>query len=270
MGAIKFGKTIAMGLVLGGLSMSCNADSYEDGLVAYAIGDYPLAAQRFFDAANSGSVGAEQMLARMFAEGSGVQRDSSEVLKWTRKAAQGGIPLAQYNLAEIYFNAEGTEANDLAAYQMFIKAAKGGVVLSYYRLGQMNELGRGVPQDADEAKYFYAVAASELDVFAQKGDAVAQNMLARQYENGKGVTRNYAKAMQWYRQAANQGLADAQFNVGRLFAAGTGVDKNELEAMNWLNRAASQGYAKAQELLKNYHDKMVKDGRGSLALANDR
>ena len=138
--------------------------------------------------------------------------------------------------------------------------------MSYYRMGQLIEQGRGVAKDAGEAKYIYGIAAAELDVFAQKGDPRSQNTLASLYENGKGVAQNYAKAVQWYRQAANQGFAEAQFNVGRMFAAGNGVDKNELEAMSWFRRAAEQGYSKAKAVL----EAMVKDGHGSVAMMGNR
>lgn len=258
-----FSKAV-MGLVLGGLSLSCNADSYEDGLMAYAVGDHALAAGLFLDAAKSGNVGAEHMLARVYSEGTGVPRDNAEAMKWTKKAADGGIALAQYNLAEMYID-NGT-ADDAAAYQLYTKAAKGGVVMSYFRLGQMSEQGRGVKADAAEAKYYYGVAASELGVFAQKGDANSQNTLAALYENGKGVAQNYAKAVQWYRQAANQGMAEAQFNVGRMFMAGIGVDKNDTEAMGWFRRAAQQGYSKAQTVL----DQLVQAGVGSVAMVSSR
>jgi uncharacterized protein len=140
------------------------------------------------------------------------------------------------------------------------------VVMSYFRMGQLTEQGRGVAKDVAEAKFIYGVAAAELDVFAQKGDPRSQNTLALMYENGKGVAQNYTKAVQWYRQAANQGFAEAQFNVGRMFAAGNGVDKNDLEAMSWFRRAAQQGYAKA----KNELDAMIKDGRGSVAMVTSQ
>ena len=267
MGANKqFRKSIALGLMLGGLSLSCHADLYEDGLIAYASGEHALASSYFIDAAEHGNVGAEHMLARLFSEGIGVPRDSAEALKWTKKAAEGGIALAQYNLAEMYLNGEVATADDSAMYQWYVKSAKGGVVMSYYRMGQLTEQGRGVAKDAAEAKFLYGVAAAELDVFAQKGDPYSQNTLALMYENGKGVAQNYAKAVQWYRHAANQDFAEAQFNVGRMFAAGYGVDKNDLEAMSWFRRAAQQGYAKAKNLL----DAMIKDGRGSVAMVSNR
>ena len=65
MGANKqFRKSLALGLMLGGLSLSCHADLYEDGLIAYASGEHALAGSYFIDAAEHGNVGAEHMLTR--------------------------------------------------------------------------------------------------------------------------------------------------------------------------------------------------------------
>ena len=38
------------------------------------------------------------------------------------------------------------------------------------------------------------------------------------YENGKGVPRNYAEALKYYRLAAEQGHAVAQNNLGVMYA----------------------------------------------------
>jgi uncharacterized protein len=40
------------------------------------------------------------------------------------------------------------------------------------------------------------------------GDLAGQLNLARAYENGRGVTRNYPAALYWYRKAAAQGSAE--------------------------------------------------------------
>ena len=51
-------KNIALSLVLGGASLSSQADTYEDGLVAYANGEYAAASRFFLDAAEQGNAGA--------------------------------------------------------------------------------------------------------------------------------------------------------------------------------------------------------------------
>lgn len=48
---------------------------------------------------------------------------------------------------------------------------------------------------------------------AQAGDPDAQYNLAYMYENGLGVPKNEAKALELYQQAADQGHSEAQNNL---------------------------------------------------------
>src|ERR1051326_1417271 len=48
---------------------------------------------------------------------------------------------------------------------------------------------------------------------AESGDARAQYLLARSYENA--AKQNYAQAAKWYRKAAEQNYAPAQYGLGR-------------------------------------------------------
>jgi len=45
------------------------------------------------------------------------------------------------------------------------------------------------------------------------------------YEKGEGVPKGAAKAVEWYRKAAEQGDANGQNNLGRMYDAGEGVPK---------------------------------------------
>jgi len=101
------------------------------------------------------------------------------------------------------------------------------------------------------------------------------------YDDGRGVPRDYAEAVRWYRMAAEQGNARAQFSLGsmydhgeglprttpRLFAGtasggtgnadaqnslglgyedGQGAPQDHAEAARWYRKAAEQGNAGAQ------------------------
>jgi hypothetical protein len=57
---------------------------------------------------------------------------------------------------------------------------------------------------------------SSLRVRAKQGDAVAQSKLGDLYAQGKGVPQDYADAVKWLREAADQGNADAQYKLGFL------------------------------------------------------
>ena len=54
---------------------------------------------------------------------------------------------------------------------------------------------------------------AQLQREAQEGDPDAQYELAYHYENGLGVPKNEAKALELYQQAADQGHPAAQDNI---------------------------------------------------------
>ena len=75
------------------------------------------------------------------------------------------------------------------------------------------------------------------------------------YTNGRGVLKDEAEAVKWYRLAAEQGDAAAQFNLGLMYNNGRGVLKDEAEAVRWYRLAAEQGNTKAQNNLGNMYGK---------------
>ena len=84
---------------------------------------------------------------------------------------------------------------------------------------------------------------------AEQGNAEAQNSLGIMYYNGEGVEKNYTEAVKWYRKAAEQGNADAHINLGNRYYYGEGVEKNYSEAVKWYRKAAEQGNARGQNNL---------------------
>ena len=75
-----------------------------------------------------------------------------------------------------------------------------------------------------------AVSVEEEAVFAQY-------RLGIRYFNGQDVTRNYDKALQWLRKAAEQGHAKAQSHLGDMYSKGEGVAQDDAEAAKWYERA---------------------------------
>ncbi len=77
---------------------------------------------------------------------------------------------------------------------------------------------------------------------AMAGDPAAQVALAGLYHYGEGVTRDLARAANWYARAAEQGDAVAQANLAALYRAGDGVPADRAVAFAWLSLAAAQGH----------------------------
>ncbi|TXJ02059.1 MAG: sel1 repeat family protein, partial [Aquabacterium sp.] len=89
---------------------------------------------------------------------------------------------------------------------------------------------------------------------AEQGHTRAQVNLGVMYENGQGVGKDPTQAVDWHLKAAEQGDALAQFNVGVMYDNGQGVDKDPAQAVDWYRKAAEQGHANAQNNLGWMHE----------------
>ena len=70
------------------------------------------------------------------------------------------------------------------------------------------------------------------------------------YEQGRGVPQDYAKAVEWYRKAAEQNEPAAQYSLGLMYDQGTGVQRNLSEATRWYRLAAKNGDPDAKAYLR--------------------
>ena len=122
-------------------------------------------------------------------------------------------------------------------------AAVCGIAEAQVRLGRM----------LLEAKDDRAAFACFLSA-AKGGDIDATNMVGRCYENGWGTARDFARAAQHYRVAAEAGLAWAQYNLGHLLLGGNGVARDRADAFHWYSRAAAQGHERAMNLVARCHE----------------
>jgi TPR repeat protein len=84
---------------------------------------------------------------------------------------------------------------------------------------------------------------------AGQGGPAAQFRLGLAYEEGRGVAKDPAEAVKWYRQAAEQNYPPAQYSLGLCFDEGRGVAKDSVAAMKWYRQAAEQNHPHAQGYL---------------------
>jgi|ERR1017187_8580650 TPR repeat protein len=100
---------------------------------------------------------------------------------------------------------------------------------------------------------------------ADRGNADAQEKLGEMYESGSGgLAKDDAPAVPWFRKAAEQGNAEAQSNLGVMYQNGEGgLKKDDAYAVSWYRKAAEQGYPLAQYVLGMSYE------QGELGLAKD-
>jgi hypothetical protein len=61
------------------------------------------------------------------------------------------------------------------------------------------------------------------------------------YQDARGVNRNYAEALHWYRLAVAQNNSDAQYRLGFMYESGSGVTVDKIEALRLYRLSAAQG-----------------------------
>jgi TPR repeat protein len=102
---------------------------------------------------------------------------------------------------------------------------------------------------AQNKQQISAEDSSQLIKSAEGGDATAQYNLGSAYSYGRGVAKDDAEAVSWYRKAAEQGNVYAQYNLGEAYHNGDGVPKDDDESVLWYRKAAEQGNVEAQRRL---------------------
>jgi len=85
----------------------------------------------------------------------------------------------------------------------------------------------------------YSKAFQEWKAAADAGQAEAQFDLGVLYAQGRGVQRDLTVAERWYRKAAEQGNAEAEFALGQMYSRGWGVPRDEADALRWFQMANS-------------------------------
>jgi len=80
------------------------------------------------------------------------------------------------------------------------------------------------------------------------------------YSTGQGVPKDAAKAVHWYRKAAEQGSASAQSNLGNVYEYGLGVLKDVVLAHMWFNIASANGAQEAGKWRDSLERKMSRAG----------
>ena len=159
---------------------------FKKGLAADKANDDAKAFESFYKAAGMGHVEAQRELGKCYNSGCGVSKDKT--VGWALlgiAAAQGDSGAVGRFRIELK-NVPGKEAavNDLVDQG-----------ITAYRAGD------------------YAKAVVLWNIAADMGNASAMHSLGTCYATGNGVTKDFAKAIEWYKKAIANGDEDAKKNL---------------------------------------------------------
>ena len=197
--------------------------------------------------AEQGSAQAQLILGdNLYYGKNGFEKDMAAAVKWYKLAAAQNHVTAVYLLGTCYELGQGTQKNDIEAIRCYYKAAMMGDKVNSLS-GLLNYYVRGkVP-----AQY----QAHCMQCFLKYSDSNwVREDLAKIYENGIGVERNYAEAAKWYRLASDNGRISATYKLGLCYEEGRGVQKDLNEARRLYEIAAKRNVKEAQQKLASLID----------------
>ncbi len=163
-----------------------------------------------------------------------------DAYRYLLRAAILGHPDAQFRLAQFY-SAEAdrrfTEDITDTAIEWFEKAAEGGNTRAMLRMSAIwnDDIFLGEKDDKKSADYFRRALESD------PSDAVAQYEIGVAYAKGEIVEKDMARALEWFRKAAEQGDREAEYSVGLCYLDGLGTGRSLEDAERWMLRAAEHG-----------------------------
>jgi uncharacterized protein len=210
--------------------------------------------------ADSGDVTAERNLAFAYEKGNGVPQDFSEAARWYAKAVLQDDAASENNLGVLYRLGNGVPKDFTSAVKLYSKAAKKEFAPALMNLGIAYYNGEGVPDDPVQAYAWLSLAAD--DGYVPARDAISHLLpdlsqcevlqswvtIGAVYERGALLPQNPAKAMEWYRKAAEAGYAAAQLQLSH------GLQSSDPQsAAAWREKAIKQNYGPAMyELAQSY------------------
>ena len=173
--------------------------------------DYEHAAEWYRRAAELGDTDAQFRIGHMYSIGQGVPELEDESVKWFSIAANKGHAEAQFGLGIHYFHSKEDGHYDLA-FKWLNEAYGRGITDAAYLLGQCFVYGYGTPKDPEKGISVLEVAADNTPEFTEFPEDMydAALLIAELYDDGDLVQANEAKAVEWYRRAADAGSDEAE------------------------------------------------------------
>lgn len=87
-----------------------------------------------------------------------------------------------------------------------------------------------------------ATALNLLGMSARSGNRIAMHDLGHYHATGTAMAEpDIVGAVKWFQEAADRGVLDSQFNLGVLYQEGSGVNRSPVDAYIWYSIAGSQG-----------------------------
>ena len=168
--------------------------------------------------AEQGNAEAAFNLANMYAEGRGVVRNTEKAIYWYEQSIEKGYLDAFTKLALIYQEGRGVARDIDKAERLYKEAAERGSAEAPYRQALIYEnriVSDKELSDVQREKLLQGIL-KLYTLAASRGFVLGQISAAKMYEEGRGVTQDLNRALDFYEKARFQGSKEAQESFDRL------------------------------------------------------
>lgn len=215
-------------------------------------GNQLLAASEYYRrAAQKGNASAMFCLGKLYWSGKGVKQDYAEAVRWFKAAAEAGNVEAMVVLGWVYYRGLGDGkivAVDLKRSRKYYQlAVDNGDDRAYYWLGAvcyelkdyetaMASFKKAARIRPDSALFIDKSSSEQKSIRNSRALAMVRvGCMYREGTGGEGV--NYAKAKDWFEQAAKLGDPSAMNNLSMMYAVGDGVQKDAARSDEWFKKS---------------------------------
>lgn len=126
-----------------------------------AVQEFDPGRKQVMERAKKGDKEAQYQIGTMLLQGTEMQQNYGEALKWFTAAAKQGHIQAEVNLGLLYKNGRGVLQDFNQAAQWFQKAAQKGNPEAEYHLASLYKIGQGVKHDMKQAYAWYNLSAAQ-------------------------------------------------------------------------------------------------------------
>lgn len=125
----------------------------------------PVTAENSYDPiiakAKAGDAGSQYVLATMYFNGQGVEKNQVEAFQWLKRSAEQNYAKAQFQLANLYQQGVGTPQDMKLAAHWYEKAALSGMTKAQFQLGLLYGRGDGMERNYPESWFWLSVVYSK-------------------------------------------------------------------------------------------------------------
>jgi tetratricopeptide (TPR) repeat protein len=187
-----------------------------------------------------GNTEAAVLLSKMYANGDIVQKNHDEAIEIIERFAESGNSNAMIQIGDLYSSYQNKFLDFEKAEEWYKKAINSSDNYSEQAKISLAHFYMRKYFSTRDQKYVNQYI-NWLKKIANEGNTEAMNLLAREYQEGTYISKDYHIGLEWLKKAALKSDVLAHRTIGNYYANGFLGDANYNEAKYWFQKATKMG-----------------------------